>query len=126
MVCSSFQYPFYPGRFDDVRAEHIILTPLVAGSGSAAFRKAIERDWIPAVRAHKPDLILVSAGFDGHREDPLGGLMLEDDDYAWVSELLVDMARNHCGGHLVSVLEGGYNLQALARCAVSHLQVLSH
>jgi acetoin utilization deacetylase AcuC-like enzyme len=126
MVCSSFQYPFYPGRFDDVQAEHIILTPLDAGTTSAAFRQAIERDWLPAVRAHHPDLILVSAGFDAHREDPLGGLLLEDDDYGWITGLLVDIARNSCKGRLVSTLEGGYNLQALARSAVRHLQALSH
>lgn len=126
MVCSSFQYPFYPGRFDDVQEKHIILTPLAAGTDSAGFRQAIERDWLPAAAAHQPDLILVSAGFDAHREDPLGGLLLEDDDYGWVTEQLVEMASNYCQGRLVSALEGGYNLQALARSSLRHLQALSH
>jgi acetoin utilization deacetylase AcuC-like enzyme len=126
MVCSSFQYPFYPGRFDDVVADHIVLTPLAEGTGSEGFRSAIERDWLPALDRHRPDIILVSAGFDAHREDPLGGLMLEDADYRWVSELLVDAAARHCGGRLVSALEGGYQLEALARCAVTHLQALAH
>lgn len=124
MVCSSFQFPFYPGRFDEVDADNIVLTPLDAGSGSEVFRQAIERDWLPAVRAHKPDLILVSAGFDAHRDDPLGGLMLEDDDYRWVTELLVDAAADQCAGRLVSTLEGGYDLAALARSTVAHLNVL--
>ncbi|MDJ0879930.1 MAG: histone deacetylase family protein [Halieaceae bacterium] len=125
MVCSSFQYPFYPGRFDDVSRDHIVLTPLDAGTSGAAFRAAIERDWLPAIERHRPDLILVSAGFDAHREDPLGGLALEDEDYLWVSQLLVDAAQRHCSGKLVSALEGGYHLDALARSTVAHLDALS-
>lgn len=126
MVCSSFQYPFYPGRYDEVSADHIVLTPLAAGSGSDVFRQAIERDWLPAIQRHQPDLILVSAGFDAHRQDPLGGLALEDEDYLWVSQLLVDAANRHCGGKLVSGLEGGYDLDALARSTVAHLKALTH
>ena len=125
MVCSSFQYPFYPGRFDDVRADHIVLTPLSAGSSGSEFRQAVERDWLPAVDRHRPDLILVSAGFDAHRDDPLGGLALEDEDFRWVSALLVDMANRHCDGRLVSTLEGGYDLGALARSVVLHLDELN-
>jgi acetoin utilization deacetylase AcuC-like enzyme len=126
MVCSSFQYPFYPGRFDDVDAENIVLTPLDEGTASSGFRQAIERDWLAAVAAHQPDLILVSAGFDAHREDPMAGLLLEDEDFRWVTDLLVDAASRYCGGRLVSALEGGYHLQALARSATLHLQGLSH
>lgn len=126
MVCSSFQYPFYPGRFDDVEAKNIVLTPLTEGTASAGFRQAIEKDWLPALQRHQPDLILVSAGFDAHRDDPLGGLLLEDEDYRWVTQLLRDSAERYCGGRLVSSLEGGYQLDALARSALAHLQVLSH
>ena len=125
MVCSSFQYPFYPGRYDAVESDNIVLTPLPAGTASDEFRLAVERDWLPAVRRHRPDLVLVSAGFDAHREDPLGGLLLEDDDYLWISELLLAVAADHCEGRLVSGLEGGYNLDALARSAVAHLQALT-
>ncbi|MEP5765477.1 MAG: histone deacetylase family protein [Halieaceae bacterium] len=126
MVCSSFQYPFYPGRFDQVDAPNIVLTPLAEGTASDGFRQAIERDWLPALAAHQPDLILVSAGFDAHREDPLGGLVLEDADYRWVSELLVDAAARYCDGRLVSALEGGYHLDALARGSIEHLRALTH
>ena len=126
MVCSSFQYPFYPGRFDDIEREHIVLTPLEAGSDGGVFRQAVERDWSPAVQQHQPDLILVSAGFDAHREDPLAGLMLEDEDYQWVTELLLDYATRYCDGRLVSALEGGYNLESLARSCMRHLQALTH
>ena len=125
MVCSSFQYPFYPGRFDDIEREHIVLTPLEAGSDGGVFRQAVERDWSPAVQQHQPDLILVSAGFDAHREDPLAGLMLEDEDYQWVTELLLDYATRYCDGRLVSALEGGYNLESLARSCMRHLQALT-
>ncbi len=125
LVCSSFQYPFYPGRFDEVSADNIVLTPLSAGSAGEQFRLALERDWLPALERHRPDLILVSAGFDAHREDPLGGLLLEDDDYRWVSELLVDAAERYCNGRLVSTLEGGYHLEALARSTLAHLVALS-
>jgi acetoin utilization deacetylase AcuC-like enzyme len=125
MVCSSFQYPFYPGRYDDVVAENIVLTPLTQGCAGAEFRLAVERDWIPAVRRHQPDLILVSAGFDAHREDPLAGLLLEDDDYRWLGELLLDFAQRHCEGRLVTTLEGGYHLEALARSSVAYLQALT-
>lgn len=125
MVCSSFQYPFYPGRYDQVEAGNIVLTPLAEGTASAVFRQSIERDWLPALRRHKPDLILVSAGFDAHREDPLGGLLLEDTDYLWVTQLLRDCATELCGGRIVSCLEGGYKLQALARSVGEHLTGLS-
>jgi acetoin utilization deacetylase AcuC-like enzyme len=124
MVCSSFQYPFYPGRMDQVDAKHIVLTPLAAGTRGDLFRQAIERDWQPALDRHQPDLILVSAGFDAHREDPLGGLMLEDADYEWVSQFIVDSARRLCEGRIVSTLEGGYHLDALARCVCIHLREL--
>ncbi len=124
MVCSSFQYPFYPGRMDDIDADHIILTPLPAGTRGPSFRAAIERDWLPALQKHQPDLILVSAGFDAHRDDPLGGLLLEDSDFAWVSQLIVDTARRLCRGRIVSTLEGGYHLDALARCVCIHLREL--
>lgn len=125
LVCSSFQYPFYPGRFDNVEADNIVLTPLPAGTDGPAFRRAVERDWKEAAAGHRPDLILISAGFDAHREDPLGGLLLEDDDYRWVTELLLDFADRYCDGRLVSALEGGYHLEALARSAMRHLRALS-
>ena len=124
MVCSSFQFPFYPGRMDQVSADHIVLTPLPAGTTGDQFRLAVERDWLPALQRHQPDLILVSAGFDAHREDPIGGLLLEDADYEWVSQFIVEAAGRLCQGKIISTLEGGYHLDALARCVSIHLQEL--
>ncbi len=124
LVCSSFQYPYYPGIRQDVKRPNIVNTPLDAGSGSKAFRAAVERDWLPALEAHRPQMILVSAGFDAHRADPLAGLELQDDDYRWITEFIVDAARRFADGRIVSTLEGGYDLEALSRSVALHVQGL--
>jgi acetoin utilization deacetylase AcuC-like enzyme len=124
LVCSSFQHPYYPHRYADIERGNIINTPLPAGSSGALFRTRIEEDWWPALARHQPQLILVSAGFDAHRDDPLAGLALEDADFAWVTRLIVDAAHEFCSGRVVSTLEGGYDLNALARCVHAHLEVL--
>ncbi|SFB89365.1 Acetoin utilization deacetylase AcuC [Marinospirillum celere] len=124
LVCSSFQHPFYPWRYADHQGENIINTPLEAHTASKGFRKAIEQSWLPAIQNFRPQLILISAGFDAHREDPMGELNLEDDDYYWVTQLLMDLADTYTEGHLVSVLEGGYDLNALARSVHRHLEAL--
>lgn len=124
LVCSSFQYPYYPGIRQDVDRPNIVNTPLPAGTGSSAFRRAIERDWLPALESHRPELILVSAGFDAHAQDPLAGLELQDDDYRWITGFIVDAAERFAEGRVVSTLEGGYDLDALARSASLHVQGL--
>ena len=124
LVCSSFQHPFYPHRYFDITRDNIVNTPLPAGTDGAAFRRAIERDWLPALARHRPQLILVSAGFDGHRMDPLAELMLDETDYGWITELIVDQANQHTGGRVISMLEGGYDLMALARSAAAHVREL--
>jgi acetoin utilization deacetylase AcuC-like enzyme len=125
LVCSSFQHPFYPDRHVDVDRPNIVNTPLPAGCGSAGFRAAISRDWLPALQRHKPQMILVSAGFDAHRLDPLGGLDLIEDDYRWVTARIVEAANEFSLGRVVSTLEGGYDLDALARSVAAHLEVLA-
>ena len=123
MVCSSFQYPFFPGRFDRPRVygENIINTPLAAGSGSYEFRYAVEMEWLPALERFKPNLILVSAGFDAHVSDPLGALNFVDEDYAWITREIIRAADLYADGRVVSVLEGGYNLQTLGTTVEQHL-----
>lgn len=121
LVASSFQHPFYPGRMHDLRAPNLVFTPLPAGTGSADFRSAIERAWLPALDAHRPELVLVSAGFDAHRLDPLGDLRLTEEDFGWITALIVDVARRHAGGRVLSMLEGGYDLGALALSAEAHV-----
>jgi acetoin utilization deacetylase AcuC-like enzyme len=95
-----------------------------AGSDGAAFRRTFERRILPALDRFAPELLLVSAGFDAHRADPLGGLELEEEDFAWVTARLVEAAKRHAGGRLVSVLEGGYDIKALAGSAAAHVEVL--
>ena len=122
LVCSSFQYPFYPGRYDDVDKPNICLTPLPAGTSGSSFRQAIEADWLPALANHRPDIILVSAGFDAHRDDPLAQLLLENKDYGWLGALLREQADKYCEGRMVSMLEGGYDIQALAHSVSEYLK----
>ena len=124
LVCSSFQFPFYPYRLQDVQRPNIVNTPLPAGTRGAEFRNALERDWLPALDDFKPDLILVSAGFDGHADDPLAGLLLTEEDYAWVTDLITDAANRHARGRIVSLLEGGYDLGSLSRSVAAHVEGL--
>ena len=125
LVCSSFQFPHYPYRLQQVRRPNIVNTPLPAGASGADFGRAVERDWLPALEAHQPALLLVSAGFDAHAADPLGDLLLGEDDFTWVTRFLVDAARRYAHGRVVSVLEGGYDLNALARSAAAHVAALA-
>jgi acetoin utilization deacetylase AcuC-like enzyme len=98
--------------------------PLPAMTDGAGVRAADERHWLPALEAHRPQLVFVSAGFDAHRDDPLAYLRLDDGDYRWVTERLVEVAERHAQGRVVSTLEGGYNVEALGRCVVEHVSVL--
>ena len=125
LVCSSFQSPYYPNRLDDLVQPNIVNTPLTAGSSGSTFRAAIERDWLPALEAHQPDIVFISAGFDAHIDDPLADLRLVEDDYRWVTQFIVAVANQYAQGRVVSTLEGGYNLKALARSAALHIEALA-
>ncbi|MFC6669896.1 histone deacetylase family protein [Marinobacterium aestuariivivens] len=125
LVCSTFQHPYYPERYHDIRRDHIVNCPLPAFSEAALFRNALEQRWLPALEAHKPDIIFISAGFDAHAEDPMADLQLSEEDYRWATQLLTDVARRHCAGRIVSVLEGGYNPVALAFSVQAHVEVLA-
>ena len=124
LVCSSFQYPHYPYRLQDMDRPNIVNTPLPAYTRGVEYRRALERDWLRAVEAFKPELVLVSAGFDAHAADPLGELMLSEDDFAWTADLIVALADSHAAGRMVSVLEGGYDLQALAQSVHAYVERL--
>jgi len=125
MLCSSFQHPFYPFSGADTKAENIVNIPLVAGTDGSTFRRAVERRWRDALDAFAPQLVLVSAGFDAHRDDPIGGLALAEEDYTWVTEFIVSVADAHAQGRIVSTLEGGYDLRALSRSVAAHLRALN-
>jgi acetoin utilization deacetylase AcuC-like enzyme len=125
MLCSTFRHPYYPYCGADSSNDHIINVPLAAGTGSQEFRTAITEQWLPALERFQPQLLLISAGFDAHWEDDMGGLALREKDYLWVTEQLKDIAQRHANGRIVSALEGGYALHALGRCAMTHIKSLS-
>jgi acetoin utilization deacetylase AcuC-like enzyme len=124
LMVSTFQYPLYPYSGVDNPAPNMVNVPLSAGSGGAEFRDAVRTRWLPELDDHEPELILVSAGFDAHRDDPLAGLAFTEDDYAWVTRELTGVAKRHAQGRIVSSLEGGYALGALGRSVVAHVREL--
>lgn len=125
MLCSTFQHPFYPYAGADSGNDHIINVPLPAGTGGAGFREAVTRHWLPALERFRPEFLLISAGFDAHRDDDMAMLALTEADYAWVTQELKAVAAQYAQRRIVSVLEGGYELHALGRSALAHLKVLS-
>jgi len=126
LFVSSHQSPLYPGsgHENERGAGNIVNAPLSPGSGSQEFRELWNGALLPRLAAFRPQLVLVSAGFDAHRDDPLADIRLGQEDYAWITERLVALARKHAGGRLVSTLEGGYDLAALAACASAHVSAL--
>ena len=127
MFVSSHQQPLYPGtgNIDEVGCGNILNIPLVPGDGSAAFRKAWSTLGLPAIHTFAPDLILISAGFDAHYKDPLAQLEVQDVDYRWITDEICDLATDSCQGRVASILEGGYNMEALASASRSHVQGLA-
>jgi acetoin utilization deacetylase AcuC-like enzyme len=125
MLCSTFQHPFYPYCGADSGNEHIINVPLAAGAGGEDFRAAVTDYWLPALHRFKPEFIFVSAGFDAHREDDMAFLNFVDADYRWVTQQIKGVATEYCPGRIVSLLEGGYALNALGRSAEVHIRELA-
>ena len=125
LFCSSYQHPFYPHSGAPSVPGHIANVPLPAGTGGPGFRAAIEKHWLPEVDAFAPQVIFVSAGFDAHAGDPLAQLMLTEDDYTWITERIIELADRHADGRIVSSLEGGYALDALAASACAHVRTLA-
>lgn len=124
LMASIFQHPFYPGSGVEGRSARMVNVPLPAGSSSREFRAVVTDQWLPALEKFRPQLLFVSAGFDAHRDDGLAMLALADADYAWVTQQIRAVAEGHCEGRLVSMLEGGYDLDVLGRCALAHMQEL--
>jgi acetoin utilization deacetylase AcuC-like enzyme len=125
LMTSFFQHPFYPYSGTEEPAPNMVNVPLAAGSDGTVARRVFAEAWLPALERFRPQLILISAGFDAHREDLLGGLKLVEDDYAWMTERLMALAARHAEGRVVSMLEGGYNLSALGRSAAAHVRTLT-
>ena len=125
MMVSTFQHPFYPYSGTQGRSERMVNIPLAAYSGGVEFRNAVVNDWLPALHGFAPQMIFISAGFDAHRDDDMASLGLVESDYAWVTEQIVNVAARYAQGRIVSTLEGGYNLGALARSVGAHIRALS-
>lgn len=124
LFCSSFQHPFYPGGYRPNVPGQRINIPLASGTGSDEYRQVVLDQWIPALNSFKPQMIFISAGFDAHIEDPLAELSLTDNDFVWITQQLMQVADEHANGRIVSMLEGGYSLPALARSATAHVREL--
>jgi acetoin utilization deacetylase AcuC-like enzyme len=124
---STHQSPLYPGTGspDETGIAHnVVNAPLAPGAGGPEFRRAFEREILPALTAFEPELLIISAGFDAHRDDPLAQLRLDESDFAWATEALCRIAKQSCAGRVVSSLEGGYDLSATARSAGAHVRAL--
>jgi acetoin utilization deacetylase AcuC-like enzyme len=123
---STHQWPFYPGTgaADETGVGNIVNVPLAPMSGSREFRAAMTEIVLPALRGFRPDLLLISAGFDAHADDPLASLRLQEGDYEWATRALMAVADECCRGRVVSTLEGGYDLPALAASAAAHVRAL--
>lgn len=125
LMVSFFQHPFYPYSGAETHASNMVNLPVPAYTKGTEVRELIEAHWIPRLEAFKPEMIFISAGFDAHRDDELGQLGLVEQDYAWITQRIKDVARRHAQGRIVSSLEGGYNLRALARSVEAHIRVLA-
>jgi acetoin utilization deacetylase AcuC-like enzyme len=124
LMVSFFQHPFYPyTALHD--SDHMVNVPVPAYTKGDEVRRLVVDKWLPALRAHKPEMIFISAGFDAHREDDIGQMGLVEADYAWMTKEIVSVAREYANGRIVSCLEGGYNLSALARSVVAHIKALA-
>jgi acetoin utilization deacetylase AcuC-like enzyme len=124
---STHQSPLYPGTgsSDETGIAHnVVNAPLPPGAGGPEFRRAFEREILPALAAFGPELLIISAGFDAHRDDPLAQLRLDESDFAWATEALCRIAKQSCARRVVSSLEGGYDLSATARSAGAHVRAL--
>ena len=127
MYCSTHQMPLFPGTgATGETGEHntVVNAPLRPGDGPAAFRAAFESRILPRLTDFKPELVIISAGFDAHMRDPLANINLEEPDFVWATQKIMDLADRHAGGRVVSLLEGGYDLQALGNSVAAHVGAL--
>ena len=125
LMVGFFQHPFYPYSGTQYPASNMLNLPIPAYTRGMDVRELIEAIWMPRLEEFAPEMIFVSAGFDAHREDDLGQLGLTENDFAWITGRIRDVARRHSRGRIVSMLEGGYNLDALARSVEAHIRVLA-
>ena len=124
LLCSSFQYPAFPAMEIPKGNSRLINVLLPPHSSSRKFREKVEKDWVPAIESFAPDIFFISAGFDGHRNDPLAELDLNESDFAWVTDLIVHFSKIYSSERIISSLEGGYHLPSLGKSAAKHIRSL--
>lgn len=124
LFCSSFQHPYYPGYDAENDNTHILNVPLVAGTSGHDFREKVSAAWFKPLMDFQPELICFSAGFDAHRDDPLAQIRLTKEDYVWLTEKVKEIAKSSAQGRMISMLEGGYHLPALAECVPAHVNAM--
>ena len=124
LMVSTFEHPLYPFSGEIAQGPNMVNVPLAPRTTGAVMRAAVTERWLPALEEFRPEMIFISAGFDAHREDDMANLGWVEADYAWVTRQVVNIAERHAGGRVVSLLEGGYNLSALARSVAAHVRVL--
>lgn len=125
MMVSYYQEYLYPFSGNERERAHMVNVGVPSGTDGTVIRQVVMEKWLPALNRHRPEMIFISAGFDAHRDDPLGGMNLLEDDYAWITRRIMDVANEHAKGRIVSFMEGGYNLDALAASAVAHIRTLA-
>ncbi len=125
LMVSFYQHPFYPDGGSFSHASNLVNLPVPAYTRGDAVRALVQQHWLPRLEAFQPEMIFISAGFDAHRDDDLGQMGLVEQDYSWMTQQIKDVARRHAKGRVVSVLEGGYNLDALARSVEAHIRALA-
>ncbi|MES2151065.1 MAG: histone deacetylase family protein [Pseudomonadota bacterium] len=125
LMASFFQHPFYPYTEPEPITATCVNVPVPARSRGDVVRALVNEHWLPALHAFKPEMVFISAGFDAHREDEMGGMALVEADYAWITQQVMAVAKRYAQGRIVSCLEGGYKLSALGRSVVAHLKVLA-
>lgn len=124
LFCSTYQHPYYPGIAGQSIKSKVVNVLLPAGTNGDVFKASVITQWLPELTEFKPELIIISAGFDSHAEDSMGGFNFSDEDYAWVTEELCRIANRYSEGRVISMLEGGYDLPSLGRAATEHIRVL--
>ncbi|HAT31503.1 MAG TPA: deacetylase [Janthinobacterium sp.] len=125
LMVSFFQHPFYPYTEPEPYTDHRVNVPVPARSAGDVVRQLVLEHWLPALHRQRPQMLFISAGFDAHREDDVGGMGLVEADYAWITRQMMAVARQYAGGRIVSCLEGGYKLSALGRSAAAHVKALA-
>lgn len=124
LMCSFYQHPFYP-EGEHATASNLVNLPVPAYTKGMDIRELVDMMWLPRLEAHKPEMLFISAGFDSHREDDMGQLGLVEQDFVWITERMMDVARRHAQGRIVSCLEGGYDFSSLGRSVEAHVRALA-